>query len=80
MCILLFLIWGYSNVYIDTLYREELIKEDLKNNEDTIRIYVLSERFLWNPNPWGGEGYLADTLKAYYKIDPNKEIEMIFEK
>lgn len=77
---ILFLIWGYSNVYIDTLYREELIKEDLNNNEDTIRIYVLSERFLWNPNPWGGEGYLADTLKAYYKIEQNKNIEMIFEK
>ena len=72
--------WGYSNVYLDTLYREQLIKEDLKNEKDPVRIYVLSERFLWNPNPWGGEGYLADTLKAYYGIKPETKIELKFDK
>ena len=74
----LFLIFGYRSVYENENFRQRVIEQDVRENKDVIRVLVLSERFLWNPNPWGGEGYLADTLKMYYKIDANKKIEMVF--
>ena len=80
MSFILFIIIGYTKVYLDNRYRENLILEDLKNNRNEIRIFVLSERFLWNPNPWSGKGYLADTMKGYYKISGDKKIKIVTKK
>lgn len=75
---IVFFIWGYSNIYKTNQLREQYIKEQVKEDSEEIEIIVLSERFLWNPNPWDPKGYLARTFKQYYHIDDNKQIKLIF--
>ena len=72
----IFFLWGYINVYRSNKLREKIIFEQLQSNSEQIDVIVLSERFLWNPNPWDENGYLARTLKLYYKIDSDKHIKL----
>ena len=76
----IFLVFGYRSVYEDEIFRKEMISRDIKENRDVIRIFVLSERFLWNPNPWSVDGWLYKTIKKYYKIAPSKDLELIFKR
>ncbi len=73
---IIFLFAGYRKVYIENIKREDYINSQLAAGNDIIEINVLSERFLWNPNPWDPDGYLARTFKLYYNIPQNKKIEM----
>lgn len=74
---IVFLLVGYRNVYISNLDRENYIKDQLEAGDEIIEIKILSERFLWNPNPWDSDGYLARTLKLYYQIPKDKKIVMV---
>ena len=75
---IIFFIWGYINVYKVNNLREKYITNQLKKDKEEIDVIVLSERFLWNSNPWDPNGYLAKTFKQYYHIDKNKKIKLIF--
>lgn len=75
---IVFFIWGYINIYKTNDLREKYIKEQIESNNEEIKIIVLSERFLWNPNPWDPNGYLAKTFKQYYHIDSNKKLKLVF--
>ena len=75
----IFFINGYIRVYKENKVREEHIRKQLNEEVDVVEFDVLSERFLWNPNPWDNDGYLAKTMKQYYKIDADKEIKVVFD-
>ncbi len=76
---IILLLVGYRSVYINNLNREEYIRSQLASGNEIIEIKILSERFLWNPNPWNdeGDGYLARTIKRYYNIPSDRKIVMV---
>ena len=81
-----FFVVNYYQVNKKNKIRERHIKQQLQKISDEekeeiksdwpVVIDPLSERFLWNPNPWNQDGYLARTFKRYYKIKEDRKIEV----
>lgn len=70
-----YLIGCFISINKVTIYREKYIKEQLKDNKETIEIIRNPIMYVWNNNPQSE--YFIRTYKSYQNIDKSKEIEIV---
>jgi len=75
ICTSIYLLICFLSINQINNYRENYIKEQLKENVDTIEITRNPIMYVWNNNPQ--TKYFIDTYKAYIGIPEEKNIEIV---
>ena len=77
ICIMLsvFFIYRYSLCHFLDRKRESYILKQLKSGSEVVELIMLSDFYLWNPNPW--DEWHMYTFKKYYNIPDSVEVKII---